>query len=414
MMQAVAGVDVHKKVLVITALVEDETGKEKKHVLKCSTMSDELRQCARKLIALGVRHTAMESTGIYWKPVYNIWRAEGLLITLGNAQHIKCVPGRKTDVTDSEWIARLHKNGLIRPSYVPEQQFQELRALTRHRTYLVSDITRIKNRVQKVLEDANVKLASVLSSVFCISGMAVLRAIADGERNAENLARLITTNVKASEDEIRQSLESCLTAAHAFEIKAYLARYDNSLESLASLQAEIDRRTQNHERLLERIDEIPGIDRVSAQVILAEMTPHMENFRDDRNLAAWAGLAPGNHQSAGKRKKARVRHGNPNLKRVLVQAARAASRKKGSYYEAKHRRLVFQLGSRLKATVAIANRICRALYHLIKKPDERFKDLGWLRVENADRAIRRKIGQLRAMGLTVQYDGGISLQIAAN
>lgn len=413
-MQAVAGVDVHKRVLVITALVEDAEGKEKKHVLKCSTMTEDLRQCARKLVELGVRHTAMESTGIYWKPVYHIWRSEGLLMTLGNAQHMKCVPGRKTDVTDSEWIARLHKNGLIRPSYVPEQEFQQLRALTRHRTYLVSDLTRIKNRVQKVLEDANVKLASILSSVFGVSGMAVLRAIAEGERDTVRLARLITTNVKASAEEIHQSLSHCLTDVHAFEIKEYLKRYDNGQESLASLQREIDRRTQKYEPLLKRIDEIPGIDRVSAQVVLAEMTDNMDSFREDRHLAAWSGVAPGNYQSAGKRKKTRIRHGNPNLKRVLVQAARSASRKKGSYYEAKHRRLVFQLGSRLKATVAIANRICRALYHLIKNPNERFKDLGWLRVENADRAIRRKIGQLRAMGLTVQYDGGSSIQIAAN
>jgi len=408
-----AGIDVHKKILVITALVEKSDGSVGKQMLECTTMTDDLRDCGKKLVELGVRHVVMESTGIYWKPVWRVFRQAGLLVTLGNAQHIKNVPGRKTDASDSEWLAWLHKNGLIRPSYVPEEEFQQLRALTRHRTHLVSDITRIKNRVQRVLEDGNMKLASVISNVFGVSGLTILRSIAQGSTDTATLAALVKTNVRAQPEEIRKGLCHCLTEVHCLEVREYLSRYDALNESLDRIQQVIDDRMNRYADIVERLDEIPGIDKLSAQVILAEATADMGAFKDDRCFAAWAGLAPGNHESAGKRRKVRVRQGNPNLKRVLVQAARSASQKNGSYYQAKHRRLVMQTGSRLKASVAIANRICRAIYHLIRKPNERYRDLGWTRVDNTDRAIRRKIGQLRAMGLCVTYDGGNQVNIAA-
>ena len=408
----VAGIDVHKKILVITALVEDASDKVETHQFESSTMTGDLRVLAQKLLTLGVRHVAMESTGIYWKPVFRILRQTGLIVTLGNAQHIKNVPGRKTDASDSEWIAWLHKNGLIRPSYVPEEEFQELRILTRHRTYLVSDLTRVKNRVQKVLEDGNVKLSSILSNVFGVGGIAVLRAISQDCTNAEQLTALVQTNVKCSAEDLLKALTNCLSKAHCLELREYLSRYDAMMQSLERLQTEIDSRMSQYSHIIARLDEIPGIDKLTAQVLIAEATTHMENFRDDRTFAAWAGLAPGNHQSAGKKKRVRIRKGNPYLKRVLVPAARTASQKDGSYYQAKHRRLVFQTGSRLKASVAIANRITRAVYHIIRNPNARYKDLGWVRVEDTDRAIKRKIGQLRAMGLTVTYEGGNALTLA--
>jgi transposase len=416
MMQAVlgnvAGIDVHKKLLVITALVESESGAIEKHQFECTTMTEDLRRCARKLKQWNVHHAAMESTGIYWKPVHRILEQEQLKVTLGNAQHIKNVPGRKTDASDSEWLAWLHKNGLIHPSYVPEEEFQELRILTRHRTYLVSDLTRVKNRVQKVLEDANVKLSSVISNVFGVAGYAVLKAMAEGITNAAALAKLVDTHVKCSQQQLLQALDNCLGKAHCLEIKEYLFRYEAMNESLKRLQEDIDGRMQKYADIISRLDEIPGIDKLTAQVIIAEATVHMENFREDKRFAAWAGCAPGNYQSAGKKKRVRVRHGNPYLKRVLVPAARTASQKKGSYYQAKHRRLVMQTGSRLKASVAIANRICRAIYHIIKNPQAKYKDLGWVRVDDAERAIKRKIGQLKAMGLNVVYDGGNTVSIA--
>ena len=407
----VAGVDVHKEILVITALIEQADGSLRSERVESSTMTEDLDECGRRLIALGVKHVAMESTGIYWKPVYNVWRRLGLIITLGNAQHMKHVPGRKTDTSDSEWIAQLHRNGLIRPSYVPEEEFQQLRVLTRHRTYLVSDLSRVKNRVQKVLEDGNVKLGSVISDVFSVAGLAVVRAIASGNTDAERLLELVKTNVKASKEDLRKSLSNCLTETHCFDLNEHLQQYDAMLDGLKRLDHEINRQMQKHSALIERLDEVPGIDKIAAQIIVAEATADMSPFKEDRCFAAWAGLAPGNNQSAGRRKRARIRHGNRYFKRIMVQAAKSAVRTDGSYYQAKYRRLVFQLGSRMKALVAIANRMCRALYHIIRGPHTRFKDLGALRIDNVERAIKRNIGQLRALGLNVIYDGTSLLSV---
>jgi transposase len=306
MMQAiltkVAGVDVHKEILVITAIVGEEYQAPRIERLECSTMTDDLKTCGDKLKALGVTHVAMESTGIYWKPVYNVWSRQGLIITLGNAQHIKNVPGRKTDVSDSQWIAQLHRNGLIRPSYVPEEKFQHLRALTRHRSNLVGDTTRVKNRVQKLLEDGNVKLASVIENVFGVSGLAVLRAIGESITDAESLTIRVCTNVKASKEEIKRSLTNCLTEVHCFEVKEYLRQFDALQDCLRRIDAEINTRMQEFSDLILRLDEIPGIDRTGAQAIIAEATTHMDAFGDDRRFAAWAGVAPGNKQSARKKK----------------------------------------------------------------------------------------------------------------
>lgn len=408
----VAGVDVHKEILVICALVDQPDGSIKKELLESSTMTGDLIECGNKLVALGIKHVAMESTGIYWKPVYNVWRRLGLIVTLGNAQHMKNVPGRKTDITDSEWIAQLHRSGLIRPSYIPEEEFQQLRILTRHRTYLVSDISKIKNRVQKVLEDGNVKLGSAISNVFGVSGLIVVRAIAEGITDANKLSDLVQTNVDANKEELTKSLSNCLTETHCFDLASHLEQYDALEQCLEKLTTRIDKRMQKYSDLIKRLDEIPGIDKTSAQVIIAEATTDMSHFADDRRFAAWAGVAPGNNRSAKRRRKAKVRHGNRYFKRILGQAAKSATQKDGSYYQAKYRKLVLQTGSRMKAIIAIANRICRTIYYLIRDPNERFKDLGWLRVDNPEATLKRAIGKLKALGLTVTYDGLNSVSIA--
>jgi transposase len=408
----VAGVDVHKEILVICALIDQPDGFIRKEQLECSTMTEDLIECGKKLVGLGIKHVAMESTGIYWKPVYNVWRRLGLAICLGNAQHMKNVPGRKTDICDAEWIAQLHRSQLIRPSYIPEEEFQHLRVLTRHRTYLVSDITRVKNRVQKCLEDGNVKLGSVISNVFGVSGLLIVRAISEGVTDENQLADLVQTNVKTDKKELRKSLSNCLTETHCFDLGEHLRQYDALQECLKKLNAEIDSRMEKYAELIERLDEIPGIDKIGAQVIIAEATTDMSPFGQDRRFCAWSGVAPGNNRSAKKRRKAKVRHGNRYFKCVLGQAAKSAVQKNGSYYQAKYRRLVMQTGSRMKAIIAIANRICRAIFHIISKPNERFKDLGWARVEHPQAAVKRAIGKLRALGLTVSYDGLSSVSIA--
>lgn len=297
----VAGVDVHKEILVITVLIGAADAEPKGQTLECSTYTDDLKIFGQKLLNLGVKHVAMESTGIYWKPVHNVWSPMGLEITLGNATHMKNVPGRKTDVNDSHWIALLHRNGLIRSSYVPEAEFQELRALNRHRTNLVEDIARVKNRVQKVLEDGNVKIGSVLSNVFGVAGIDVLDAIAAGETDADVLLSRVTTSIRKKED-LKKALTNCLKPSHRFLIGELMQQYVDLNSRLSSVEQEISDRTRKHADLLSRLTEIPGVDRITAQGILAEATTKMEMFADDRKFAAWAGVAPGNNESAGKKK----------------------------------------------------------------------------------------------------------------
>lgn len=399
----VAGVDVHKKVLVITALIGKGDEDPVSHIFECLTFTEDLEKCGRKLLELGVKDVAMESTGCYWKPVYNVWSAQGLRITLGNATHIKNVPGRKTDVSDSRWIAELHRFGLIRPSYIPEIEFRELRALNRHRANLVGDLARVKNRVSKVLEDGNLKLSSVLSDIFGVAGLAVLTGIAQGKSDPYELIALIQTEVKKPKEEIQKALIHCLTEIHRFQIQEYLIQYKHLQQALARFEDELNKRIEPYSKQVEQLMQIPGVNLISARGLIAEATTKMENFRDDRRFAAWAGVAPGNYQSAGKRKKVRIRHGNPVLKKILVQIARGAVKKKGSYYKVKYGKLTLQTGSKNKATVAIANRIARVVFHLLSNPDKRYRDIGPLRIDSVEQQIKRKIGQLRALGVEVSY-----------
>lgn len=297
----VAGIDVHKDMIMVTSLIGAADEKPVSATFECSTFTDDLRRCGEKLLALGIKHVAMESTGIYWKPVHNVWKPMGLLITLGNAYHMKNVPGRKTDVKDSQWIAQLHRNGLIQASYVPDVEFHQLRALTRHRNSLTCDVTRVKNRLKKVLEDGNIKLGSMLSDVFGVSSLAILRAIANGITSPNTLANLVTTRIKRKED-IVPALTHCLRKDHLFLIKQYLAQYDQINAMIAAVEAEIDMYFERHAELIEKLDEIPGIDRTLAQAIIAEATTNMKTFRDEKAFAAWAGVAPGNNESARKKK----------------------------------------------------------------------------------------------------------------
>jgi transposase len=301
----VAGVDVHKEILVITALIGPADEEPEAHLVECATFTEDLEVCGKKLKSLGVTHIAMESTGIYWKPVYNVWSRMGFRITLGNATHMKNVPGRKTDIKDSHWIAILHRSGLIRPSYIPESEFQELRALTRHRKNLVEDAVRVKHRVQKVLEDGNIKLGSVINNVFGVAGMAVLNAIAEGVTHPDDLAYRVKTQIKRKED-LRKSLTNCLTENHRFLIQQLMLQYLDLQKRIDEVEKLIDQKMAKHSELLKRLIEIPGIEENTAQGIIAEATTNMSVFKDDRTFAAWAGVAPGNNESAGKKKELKL------------------------------------------------------------------------------------------------------------
>jgi transposase len=300
----VAGVDVHKDILVITTLIGAPGEKPKVQHFECRTFTEDLEKMGMTLVSMGVLDVVMESTGIYWKPVFNVWRPLGIRVTIGNAYHIKNVPGRKTDLKDSHWLAQLHRNGLIRASYIPEQEFQEARALTRQRKNLVEDLTRVKNRVAKVLEDGNVKLASVASDLFGVGGLAVLRRIAEGEKKPLKLAMAIETSLNKKREELRKALTNTLTKNHCFLINQLLGQYDYIMNMIADLDREIDSRMEKHYDIIERLVEIPGIRVDTAEAIVAEACTAMENFKDERMFSAWAGVAPGNNESAQKKRDA--------------------------------------------------------------------------------------------------------------
>ena len=297
----VAGVDVHKEMLAITVMIgkgdEDPTVEH----FECSTMTEDLRAMGLILRERGVTAVAMESTGVYWKPVYNVWEPMGLNPIIGNATHMKNVPGRKTDQKDAEWIAQLHRFGLIRASFVPDGVFQRLRLLSRQRTNLTDDLSRVKNRVQKVLEDGNIKWSSIVSDTFGVSGIKILDLIADGVTNAQTLAATISTKIKRR-DEAEKALTNCLTTDHCFTIRLLMRQFRDIQALILEFDNELVEKTKPYAHLIEELRNIPGIDHVLAVGIIAEATTEMSAFADERKFAAWAGVASGNNESAGKKK----------------------------------------------------------------------------------------------------------------
>ena len=306
----VAGVDVHKEMLAITVLIGDRDSEPRVEQFECSTFTEELMKCGIKLKEMGVRDVVMESTGVYWKPIHNVWAPLGLNLTIAQAAHVKNVPGRKTDMNDSHWLAQLHRFGLVRASFIPDEIFQHMRLLSRHRTNLTEDISRVKNRVEKVLQDGNIKWSTVVSDTFGKAGLAVLDLLAQGETNASFLARAVTTKVKRI-DEVEKALTNCFTMNHVFLIKELMDQYYYLKSRVSSVEGELREKALPYHHLIEKLDEIPGIDEILAIGILAEATNDMKNFADERAFAAWAGVAAGNNESAGKKKDQDVGRATP-------------------------------------------------------------------------------------------------------
>jgi transposase len=307
----VAGVDVHKEMLAITVMIGKGDEDPILEHFECSTMTDDLRAMGILLKEKGVRDVCMESTGVYWKPVYNVWEPLGLNPIIGNATHMKNVPGRKTDQKDSEWIAQLHRFGLVRPSFVPDGIYQRLRLLSRHRTNLTDDHSRVKNRVQKVLEDGNIKWSSIVSDTFGVAGIEILDLISDGVTNAQTLANSVTTKIKRKED-AKKALTNCLTTEHIFVIRELMIQYRDIESRIKEVDNELAEKMKPFAHLIDELKKIPGIDRVLAMGILAEATADMSSFADERKFAAWAGVASGNNESAGKKKDQNVGVATPH------------------------------------------------------------------------------------------------------
>ena len=297
----VAGVDVHKEILAITVLIGATDEEPKATHFECGTFTEDLIIAGQRLLDLGVKEVAMESTGVFWKPVFNVWNPMGIKVLVGNATHIKNVPGRKTDMNDSQWIAELHRFGLIRASFIPDAEFQRMRLLSRHRTNLTEDLARVKNRVQKVLEDGNIKLSTVVSDVFGVAGLKILDLIAEGVTNPGTLTASVTTKIKRMED-VKKALTNCFTGEHCFVIAELMTQFYDTKERIKKVEEELYKKVEPYAHLVEKLDEIPGIDAILAIGIIAEASTNMESFKDERSFAAWAGVAAGNNESAGKKK----------------------------------------------------------------------------------------------------------------
>lgn len=400
-----AGLDVHKKTVVACRIVSDGKGAWQSEIRTFKTMTSDLLQLADWLREVDVSHVAMESTGVYWKPIHNILEGQ-FEVLLVNAKHIKFVPGRKTDVKDAQWIAELLQHGLLKASFIPELEQRELRELTRYRTHLIDERSREVNRVHKVLEDANLKLSSVASDIMGVSGREMLSAIIAGKDDPQALAQLAKARLRNKIDELEQALTGRIRDSHRLLLKLHLEHIDDLNAKLEELEAEIERlmRPFDQNNLIERLDTIPGVDKKTAQVIIAELGIDMKRFRNAKYAASWAGLVPGKNESAGRNRSSRTNKANRYLKSALVQAAHAAGRSKDNYLSAQYRRLAARRGKK-RAAVAVAHSILVIAYHIIKRGTE-YVDLGSNYFDNRKQETVQKqlIRRLEKLGLKVTVE----------
>src|SRR6266851_1399216 len=399
-LEVCCGLDVHKKS--VTACVLWASGR-RKQIREFGTFTHDLLQLADWLEQCGVTHAAMESTGVYWKPVWNIL-AEQFEVLLVNAQHIKAVPGRKTDQKDSEWIADLLQHGLLRGSFVPPRPTRELRDLTRYRVSLVQEINRIANRIQKVLEDANIKLASVATDALGASGRAMLEAMLAGEEDAARLAEMAQGKLRNKIPELQLALEGRMTEHHRFLLRQLFDHLRLTESKRSEIEQEIDKRMLPFEDKVTRLCTIPGVDQVTAWGLLAEIGLDMNQFPSSGHLASWACLCPGSFESAGKRLSGRMRKGNVSLRRCLSQAAWAISMMKNNYLSALYRRIAARRGAK-RAVMAVAHALLVIAYHMLKRKED-YRELGADHFDRIDvNRIRRSLGnRLERLGHKVTLE----------
>jgi transposase len=358
------GLDVHRDT--ITACVMIGNGRQKqKHIKTFPTFTSDIQELANWLKELNVYHVAVESTGIYWKPIFNVFEGDFDVI-LVNAQHVKNVPGRKTDVKDSEWLCRLLKCGLLTKSFIPPIDIVRLRELVRYRQTLTKDLTSAKNRIIKMLENANIKLSTVFSDVFGVTAWGMICKLIAGETRMEVLMDYIHRSCKSSRTDIKKALEGTLKEEDRHILKMMM----DHIHAIERIIEDVDRHIQNHlkpyQAQLELLKTIPGIKDLAAASIVAELGVDMNQFNDASHLSAWAGLCPGNYESAGKKKSSRIRKGNKHLKITMTQVAWAASRTKNTYLGAKYRALIPKKGKK-RAIIAIGRKMLVICYHMLKK-----------------------------------------------
>ena len=394
-----SGLDVHKKSVVACVMVPG-----RKQVRTFGTVTAELLRLGDWLQQEGVTHIAMESTGVYWKPVFNVLETTGLELLVVNAQHIKAVPGRKTDVKDAEWIADLLRHGLVRASFIPSRPQRELRELVRYRKTVVEQRSYLVQRIQKLLEGANIKLSDVASDIVGVSGTAMLRALANGESDLDRLVELAKTSLRNKRDELRLALAGSFGSHQRFLLGKQLDQLEFLDGQISDLNLEVEQRLRPFEALLARLDAIPGIGQRNAEQILVEVGTDMSRFPSASHFASWAKLCPGSDESAGKRRSGRTGMGSRWLRSTMVEAAWSASRVRNSYFSAQYHRLAPRRGKR-RAAVAVAHSMLIAIYHLIKDGTV-YQDLGPNHFDELDRRriTHRAVRRLQALGYRVTLD----------
>jgi transposase len=439
------GLDIHKKMVVACLSSTSATGQRSKEIRTFGTMTADLLQLLDWLTGAACTHVALESTGVFWKPIFNLLESH-VEVLLVNAQHIKAVPGRKTDIKDAEWIADLLQHGLLRPSFIPPAPQRDLRELTRYRASLVADRARLVNRLQKVLEDTNLKLASVATDITGVSARAILHALLAGETDPSTLAELARGRLRRKQEQLAQALVGTLQNHHRFllthqlallevfdrqiadfdlQIAAQISQDDDSIEEdtsapaaqpieapssspvLSTATEELSHPEGKRQGLqgfassIRRLDAIPGVNQRIAQVVLAEVGVDMSHFPSAGHLASWAGLCPGNDISAGKRLSSKAGKGNRWLRQALVEAAHGAAHSKGTFLSEQYRRLSTRLGKK-KAVIAVAHSILVIIYHLLNRPQD-YYELGshFLNEKEQEALKRRAVHRLEQLGYQV-------------
>lgn len=390
------GLDLHKQSIYACLIAPGPDGKPRQEIRTFGTMTRDVRALQQWLQEAGVTHVAMESTGVYWKPLFNLLEGSFTLL-LVNAQHVKQVPGRKSDVRDGEWLAVLLRHGLLKSSYVPERDQRELRELSRYRITLVQEHSAELNRLEKTLEGGNIKLAAVASTLATVSARDMITHLAAGETDPERLAELARGRMREKLEPLRLALDGEVGPHQQFLLE--------SLEGLiAAVSAEIARRLAPYEAVLQRLETIPGIGRRLAEQLVAEIGLDLSRFPTAGHLASWSGMCPGQDESAGKRRSGKTRKGNRWLRTTLVEAAHGAARTKDSYTRAQYGRIAARRGKR-RAAVAVGHTILEAVYYMLRDEVD-YQELGAQYFDERDRegVIRRAVARLKALGVTVTIE----------